>query len=180
MENASTWAPRPAKTLRSFYKHTLQAQYGGLGEAFVVAAVELALLLSDIPPWAIQAWMKAGLEHQSLEVNRFLEQEVLATVTDAERVATLTAHYESSYVAMIISLNAMHPAYKHRQGHSGMRPIRPELLCTELLLKQRRWDCQSLCDRADVQQVLQNERDGLSDEVDWEAHAGKLLGLNQP
>lgn len=58
--------------LRSFYRHTLQTRYGGLGEDFVNAAVELALFMADIPYWAINELFKLGLEHQSLETNMFL------------------------------------------------------------------------------------------------------------
>ena len=67
MENSSTWTPRPANVTRSFYKKTLECQYGGLGPEFVAAAVELALLMADMPYGAIDDWLKAGLEHQLLK-----------------------------------------------------------------------------------------------------------------
>ncbi|KAF7512221.1 hypothetical protein GJ744_002383 [Endocarpon pusillum] len=110
MENSSTWTPRPAKVLRSFYRKTLEGQYGGLGPDFVAAAVELALLMADMPYWAIDAWLKAGLEHQLLETNHFLATEVLQQCSTEERSAALAAHYESSYVSMIMSLNNMNRA----------------------------------------------------------------------
>ena len=47
MENSSRWTPRPSKVLRSFYKQALHTQYHGLGDDYVDAAVELALLLLD-------------------------------------------------------------------------------------------------------------------------------------
>jgi hypothetical protein len=72
MENASTWTPRPTKVLRSFYKSTMKAQYDGLGEDYVNATVELALIVADLPHWAMSRWLNERLEHQSLQKNIFL------------------------------------------------------------------------------------------------------------
>lgn len=74
MEAASTRTPCPAKVLRSFYKNTLSIQYGGLGQAYVNAAVEMALILCDIPHWAVDKWLQLGLEHQSVTVNRIIAE----------------------------------------------------------------------------------------------------------
>lgn len=60
LENSSTWTPRPSKVLRSFYKHTLNSQYSGLGENYVNAAVELALLTLDVPSKHLDSWLAMG------------------------------------------------------------------------------------------------------------------------
>ncbi|EMC93186.1 hypothetical protein BAUCODRAFT_36852 [Baudoinia panamericana UAMH 10762] len=180
MENASTWTPRPAKVLRSFCKHTLQAQYGGLGEHYVNAAVELALLLSDLPPWAVEVWLTCGLEHQSLDINLFLAETALQGATDLVRKATLTAHYECSYVSMILSLNAMNPAMRHRQNSGIVKLLRPDLTCTEMLMRARGQDTSTWWDRKDTQALVQREISALSTDVDWKAQAARLLGPDVP
>ena len=100
LENKSAWRPRPAKTLRSYYKKTLDTVYGGLGSDFVSAAVELSLVLTDADEPAVAAWLKAGCEHQSFEINKALKD-------NGATPLELKAHYESSYVSMVISLNNM-------------------------------------------------------------------------
>lgn len=178
MENSSTWSPRPAKVLRSFYKNAMQAQFQGLGEQFVHAATELALLLTDVPSWAAIEWLRRGMEHQSLETNLFLANNVLATVSDAERGATLAANYESSYVAMIVSLNVMTTS-KSGVGDGGVQAsrYRPDLTCTALLLKARGQDF-SWVERRDVHDALLEEEACLSQIVNWKDAAARLLGLD--
>lgn len=172
MENASTWSPRPAKVLRSFYKQAMHVQYQGLGEDFVSAAVELALLMADIPSWAIVEWLKLGLEHQSLVANRFLAD----VVEDDERAATLSAHYESSYVSMTVSLNAMQ---ERIEGQAAAVDInRPDLLCTCLLMKARNLEEPSWWKRPDVQELISGEVLSLNNTIDWKTSMAKLLGLS--
>ncbi|KAF9515921.1 hypothetical protein BS47DRAFT_1341515 [Hydnum rufescens UP504] len=48
-ENSVQW-PRPAKVLRGYYEKEVEVSYGGLGEAFVKAATEMALLFADSRP----------------------------------------------------------------------------------------------------------------------------------
>lgn len=169
LENSSTWTPRPAKVLRSFYKQTLYSQYHGLGQDFVDSVVELALLMMDMPNRAINNWLQLGLEHQSLDINGFLANVALAAASSEERSATLSAHYESSYVSMIISLNAM-----NLLGTIG----RPELICTGLLMKARGLDEPTWWKMKEAQAIRQNELRCLSTEVDWKIHAAMLLGLD--
>jgi hypothetical protein len=176
MENSSTWTPRPAKVLRSFYKKTLEGQYGGLGHDFVAASVELALLMADMPYWAIDAWLRAGLEHQLLHTNHFLATEILNIVSTAERSAALTAHYESSYVSMIISLNNMNGRMKEKPHHSTV-PNRPDIMCLGLLLKARGFQEPSWWNRPDVAKMRFDQISSLSKETDWKMPMARLLGL---
>ncbi|KAI9782490.1 MAG: hypothetical protein M1839_004976 [Geoglossum umbratile] len=92
MENNSTWKPRPAKVNRSYYRKPRDGQYGGISDDFVNAAVELSLLLMDMPHWAIEEWLKGGFEHQSIEINRFLRG-LIKDKKDTERKDMLKAHY---------------------------------------------------------------------------------------
>lgn len=176
MENSSTWTPRPAKVLRSFYKKTLESQYGGLGPDFVAAAVELALLMADMPYWAIDAWLKAGLEHQLLETNHFLATEVLKNCSTEERSAALAAHYESSYVSMIMSLNNMNRGMKQRHNRH-LSLDRPDILCLGLLLQARGCQEPAWWNRPDVAQRRSDQISSLSQDTDWKMPMARLLGL---
>ena len=170
MENFGTWAPRPNKVLRSYYSKALEQQYGGLGKSYVGAATELALLMMDVPPAAIWAWLRAGMEHQSIRWNR-----ELASVVSDNRNAELIAHYESSYVSMVISLNYMDGRMETSTDERLVS--RPDLICTGLLLKARGepeplwWNSSSLADARKTQvDALQG---------DWKTPTALLLGLPQ-
>ena len=134
LESSSTWTPRPSKVLRSFYRQSLWSQYHGLGDAFVDAAVELALLTLDIPYRSLNQWLIAGLEHQSWEATGLLARVSYDTDGEDGRSQALKAQYEASYVAMIISLNAMNVDSQSPQSAAYGRP---ELICTGLLMKAR-------------------------------------------
>lgn len=169
MENFGTWAPRPNKVLRSYYSKALEEQYGGLGPAYVGAATELALLMMDVPPAATSAWLRAGMEHQSIRWNR-----ELASATSRNKPAELKAHYESSYVSMIISLNYMDGRMETASADERL-VSRPDLVCTGLLLKARGepkplwWNHSSLADARKTQiDALQG---------DWKTSTALLLGL---
>jgi len=95
MENRSTWRPRPAKTNRSYFKKPLQEQYGGISSAFVDAALELSLLMMDMPYWVIEEWLTGGFEQQSMETNRFLRE--LPITDQEEKKAMLKAHYSQQH-----------------------------------------------------------------------------------
>lgn len=178
LESVSTWAPRPAKVLRSFYKNTLSVQYGGLGDNYVNAAVELAILLSDVPQWAVDNWLLAGLEHQSLEKNIFLEETALLTASAQERREAMNAHYESSYTSMIISLNYMNNGMRSKQASRYTHIGRPDLLCVGVLLKARGCSVPSWWKRSDVQQQIKHELECLPEGLDWKFPMASLLGLD--
>ena len=178
MEATSLWAPRPAKVLRSFYRSTLNAQYGGLGEDYVNAAVELALLLSDIPSWAANKWLYNSLEHQSLQINAFLAETALHEATAEERQAALNAHYESSYVSMIILLNYMNSEMKNKRESKNARIARPDLLCVGILLKARNQSLPSWWKLEAVRQQVEIETECLSRDLDWKFSMARLLGLD--
>ncbi|MCJ1261439.1 hypothetical protein MMC22_001303 [Lobaria immixta] len=179
MESASTWTPRPAKVLRSFYKSTLKAQYGGLGDDYVSATVELALIMADMPHWAINRWLSERLEHQSLQQNMFLAQTALFTATEEERHAALTAHYESSYVSMILSLNYMDLRMKNKRESRTVTICRPDIFCLGVLLKARGYSEPSWWSSREVCQARHDERRHLSQELDWRFPMAKLLGLEK-
>ena len=170
MEDFGTWAPRPNKVLRSYYMSTLRGQYGGLGQAYVDAATELALLLMDVPPQAIAAWLNAGMEQQSLERNR-----QIAEAESENRTQELEANYQCSYVGMIMSLNYMDKKVGSRFAH-GRPTHRPDILCTGLLLKawgahEPRWWNQPVFVEARKREIAALEGDM------WKDPASLLLGL---
>ena len=171
LENTSTWTPRPGKVLRSFYKQNLYSQYHGLGDDFVDAAVELALLMLDVPNWAVNTWLALALEHQSPELNHYLATLLSVGASDADRVNTLSAHYESSYVAMIVSLNAMNIGVPGAIG-------RPELICTGLLMKARKLPEPTWWNNVEVQALRHRELDLLAENTGWRHAAAMLLGLD--
>lgn len=179
METTSTWAPRPTKVLRSFYKNTLRAQYGGLGEDYVNSAVELALILSDTPYWAVDQWLLRGLEHQSLQKSKFLEETALATATFVERQEALDAHYQSCYVSMILSLNYMPIAMRRKRDARHVEIGRPDLLCLGALLKARGCTLPSWWKKREVRQKLQEELLLLPQDLDWKLAMARLVGLGQ-
>jgi len=175
MENRSTWRPRPAKTNRSYFKKPLQEQYGGISSAFVDAALELSLLMMDMPYWVIEEWLTGGFEQQSMETNRFLRE--LPITDQEEKKAMLKAHYESSYVSMIISLNSMNPGMKTPPPKRRNLLSRPDIMCTGLLLKGRGYLEPSWWNKANVSKRRRNQASLLSQESEWKEPMAKLLGL---
>jgi hypothetical protein len=177
MENASTWTPRPAKVLRSFYTHTLSPQYQTLSPDYLSAAVELALILSDAAPWAVDKWLSANLEQQSLAKNRLLADATQRLSSEDEQKATLKAHYESSYVSMVLSLNYMPLGMKDRHQSHRFTLARPDILCVGVLLKA--WNHPEPSWWADEQVCAQisSELACLPAELDWKLPMAKLMGL---
>lgn len=178
MENVSTWTPRPAKVLRSFYKNTLSTQYSGLGADYVAATVELALILSDAPHWAVDKWLLAQLEHQSLEKNTLLAETTERLSTEEEKKAALKAHYESSYVSMILSLNYMSLGIKDRRAARAVSLGRPDLLCVGVLLKSRGHDEPSWWNDGQIRAEIRDEIRCLPPALDWKYPMTRLLGLD--
>jgi len=178
MENNSTWRPRPAKVNRAYYRKPLEELFGGpggLGKDFVDAAVELSLLMLDMPHWAIEEWLHGHFEHQSISVNRFLKN--LKNIPTKERQAMLEAHYESSYVSMIISLNRMNPAMKTPPPKQRNLLARPDIMCVGLLLKARGHPEPSWWNQDNISQRRINEIGFLSHENERKEPMAKLLGL---
>jgi hypothetical protein len=137
--------------------------YGGISDQFVLAAVELSLILMDADSHAIATWLEGYCEHQYLYVNQRLQQ---LEATPEE----LKAHYESSYVSMVISLNNMRTRNLGRPGRgidSKEKPCRPDIICLGLLLKAR--------DQPEPKWWV-HERTLLNGE--WYNDAAKLLGLS--
>jgi hypothetical protein len=84
--------------------------FSGLGEAFVCAATELALLLADAKAAVVADWLDAHLEQQDLSLNH----QAAALGASIDDLAQL---YRGQYVAMLVSLS------EHRVGIR----IRPEV-----------------------------------------------------
>ncbi|KAJ9500778.1 hypothetical protein H2202_003994 [Exophiala xenobiotica] len=108
-ENSALW-PRPAKTLRSCYHKEMSQAFSGLGQSFVCAATELALLLADAKSEKVADWLESHMEHQDLRLNN-------QAATLGASVDELSRLYRGQYVAMLISLS------EHK---AGVR-TRPEL-----------------------------------------------------
>ena len=114
-ENCAFW-PRPSKTLRSLYREKFTKTFSLLGDSYISAATELALLLADVPAPLIEDWLQGRMEHQDLELNQKAAHSG-ASVQDLARL------YRGHYAAMLVSLSL------HRHG---LR-LRPELLIHDAL-----------------------------------------------
>lgn len=108
-ENSIFW-PRPAKTHRSLYLTEMSRSYSGLGEDYISAATELALLLADVSHGLVSDWLDGIMEHQDLSLNN----EVAGLGGSPKELQML---YRGSYAAMLVSLSL------HRIGER----VRPEL-----------------------------------------------------
>ena len=149
---------------------TLKAQYGGLGQAYVDAATELALLLMDVPPEALAAWLKAGMEHQSVKWNGEIAE------ADSDNMeAELKANYESSYVSMILSLNYMDKRLNARSANQQLAS-RPDIICTGLLLKARGAKEPLWWNQPMVVEARNAQMDALEGNH-WKEPMAQLLGL---
>lgn len=116
-EEGAQW-PHPAKTLRGYYYTEINDTFHLLGESFVVAVTELALLLADIKSSLLVMWLERILEQQDLALNWQVYQ-LGARAEDLQRL------YRGQYAAMLISLALF---------HSGVS-IRPELAVFEAVCK---------------------------------------------
>ena len=114
-ENSTFW-PRPSKTLRGLYREEFVRTFSLLGDSYVSAATELALLLADVPASLIEDWLQGRMEHQDLELNQKAADSG-ASLRDLARL------YRGHYAAMLVSLSL------HRHG---LR-LRPELLVHDAL-----------------------------------------------
>jgi hypothetical protein len=114
-ENSVQW-PRPAKTLRSIYRAEFARTFSLLGDAYVTAATELALLLADTSDDLVEDWLDGMMEHQDLSLNA----QVAALGASGEDLARL---YKGQYAAMLVSLST---------HDRGVR-LRPEILVYDAL-----------------------------------------------
>jgi hypothetical protein len=116
-ENSAQW-PRPAKTLRGVYRAEFERTFSLLGDAFVTAATELALLLADTSDELVEDWLDGMMEHQDLGLNH----DVAALGASREDLARL---YKGQYATMLVSLST------HKRGIR----LRPELLVYDALCR---------------------------------------------
>jgi len=124
LENTSVWSPRPNKVMRSYYDKEMREQFGTLGDEYVGAAVELAVILLDCSPRAIHKWFSLKLEQQSMEVNQLMSGRLSSHDVIPAQLQTL---YRASYTSMVLSLNYIPP-----DGFLGS-VVRPDLICFALL-----------------------------------------------
>ena len=108
-ENSAQW-PRPSKVLRSYYVKEVESSYGGLGEAFIKSATEMALLFADSSARIVKDWFEQIMEQQDLAFARRAYQ---LGATDNE----LDILYRLSYATMLVSLAC----------HTHGRRSRPEI-----------------------------------------------------
>lgn len=114
-ENSVQW-PRPAKTLRGVYRAEFERTFSLLGNAYVTAATELALLLADTSDDLVEDWLDGMMEHQDLSLNHH----IAALGASGEDLARL---YKGQYAIMLVSLST------HKRGIR----LRPELLVYDAL-----------------------------------------------
>lgn len=140
-ENSVLW-PRPAKTLRSFYREEFTKSFSGLGNAYITAATELALLIADMKYPVLQDWLCAELEHQDLRLNNRVA-DLGATTEDLDRL------YRCHYAAMLVSLSL----------HKAGQRIRPELLVFARLARSEGVEASApWLEAEDMQQRMAEER----------------------
>lgn len=142
-ENSVFW-PRPAKTLRSFYHAELARSYSGLGEDYVTAATELALLLADAGHAAIHDWLDGHMEHQDIELNN----EIAGLGASLEDLSRL---YRGHYATMLVSLSV------HKSGIH----VRPELAVFRALCKLETGEVFPQWLSSDSLRARQREEDAL-------------------
>lgn len=118
-EDNSIFWPRPAKTHRSLYQAEMNRSYSGLGEDYVAAAAELALLLADVGYSLVSDWLDGIMEHQDLSLNN----EIADLGGSHQELQIL---YRGSYAAMLVSLSL------HRVGQR----VRPELAVFKALWRR--------------------------------------------
>lgn len=118
-EEAGLW-PHPAKTLRSFYYKELHGAFSHMGESYVTAATELALLIADLDYSTFGWWLDQHFEHQDLQLN-WAAHALGASTVELSRL------YRGHYAAMLISLNV---------SPANARPrVRPELVVFDAICR---------------------------------------------
>ena len=89
-------------------------------------------MLMDVPPKALGAWLKAGMEHQSVKCNRKIAEADSDNIEEEPK-----ANYKYSYVSISPSLNYMNRRLSARSANQHLAS-RPDIICTGLLLRARR------------------------------------------
>ena len=105
-ENSAFW-PRPSKTLRGLYRKEFTKAFSLLGDSYVCAATELALLLADVPAPIVEDWLRGRMEHQDLELNR-------KAADNGASLQDLARLYRGHYAAMLVSLSLHRPGLRRR------------------------------------------------------------------
>jgi hypothetical protein len=99
LENASNWHPRSNKTSRTSYRKKIQEWYGVLGDEYVTAVTELAILIPDVPHIYLRQWLEHECEHQDISFAWKLWESTNGS-TDVQ-----LSLYRTSYISMLFSLN---------------------------------------------------------------------------
>lgn len=116
-DNSQQW-PRPSRNLRSLYQAEFSRTFALLGESYVLAATELALLLADTSNALVEDWMDGQMEQQDLSLNREVA-DLGASSVELDRL------YRGQYAVMLVSLAT------HQKGTR----VRPEILVYDALAK---------------------------------------------
>lgn len=149
-ENCVFW-PRPAKTLRSFYQAELGRSFSGLGEDYVTAVTELALLLADAGSATIHDWLDGHMEHQDIELNN----EIARLKATSEELSRL---YRGHYAVMLVSLSIHRPGIRIRPELAVFRAlcrlegveVYPQWLSSDILMDRQRQEDALLGQRGQI------------------------------
>ena len=99
LENASKWHPRSNKTSRTSYRNKIKELYGVLGDEYVTAVTELAILIPDVPHIYLRQWLEHKCEHQDVGFAWAIWNSTNGS-TDVQ-----LSLYKTSYISMLFSLN---------------------------------------------------------------------------
>ena len=116
-ENSVLW-PRPAKTLRSTFREEMKRSFSGLGESYIIAATELALLIADAGHELVLDWLNGSMEHQDLNLNNY-------AATHGASLDQLDRLYRGQYAALLVSLS----------HHCIGNRLRPEIVVFKALCR---------------------------------------------
>lgn len=125
--------------------------------------------MMDASPRAVAAWLTAGCDQQNISVNEDLRRHG-ATYEE------LRAHYESSYVSMIISINNMKDGKIGQHNHGKAEVVRPDIICLGFLLSARGTPKPAWWDLERFRSIRQVEEAHL--DFKWKDAAARLLELS--
>ncbi|KAF9931225.1 hypothetical protein BGZ67_005422 [Mortierella alpina] len=161
VETTSKWRPRSAKTSRSQYLIESTAQFGGLGEGFCLAVVEIALLMQDIPNSIVIRALKGNVEQQQSE--KMWRIQKLFEGMELQR-----AMYECQYMTLCAKLN----------WYSKTNDERPDLIMGMMYAAYQNWSYTLGGDEQGVREIVEKEIAGLLDhKFTVKSHLDTLINL---
>ncbi|CAO3568789.1 unnamed protein product [Mortierella alpina] len=161
VETTSKWRPRSAKTSRSQYLIESKAQFGGLGDGFCSAVVEIALLMQDVPNSMVIRALRGNVEQQPSE-KLWRIQELF------EGMELQRAMYESQYMTLCAKFN----------WYSKTNDERPDLLMGMMYATHKNWSYTLGGDEQGVREIVERELAGLLDHpFTIKSHLDTLINL---